>query len=136
MGYLHDCVLTTTDVIRINHPAIMREIPHFDAFPAFLLERPTFVAVFLEKKSLKSRHCSVPGRHFVRNSLGYLHHCVLATTSECYPSPVYRPADSQVCYSVQVQPAPLTSNHRALTVIYQANANSTGLGFRLKFASS
>ena len=36
--------------IGVNHPAIVREIPHFDVFPAFLLERPAFFTNF-EKKN-------------------------------------------------------------------------------------
>ena len=35
--------------IGVNHPAIVREIPHFDVFPAFLLERPAFLAEFREE---------------------------------------------------------------------------------------
>ena len=45
--------------IGVNHPAIVREIPHFDAFPefllerpAFLLERPAFLAEFREEKNI------------------------------------------------------------------------------------
>ena len=36
--------------IGVNHPAIVQEIPHFDVFPAFLLERPAFLAEFREEK--------------------------------------------------------------------------------------
>ncbi len=36
--------------IGVNHPVIVREIPHFDVFPAFLLERPAFLAEFREEK--------------------------------------------------------------------------------------
>ena len=48
----HDVALTLiiTARIGVNHPAIVREIPHFDIFPAFLLERPTFFNEFREEK--------------------------------------------------------------------------------------
>ena len=32
--------------IGVNRPAIVREIPHFVLFPAFLPERPAFLALF------------------------------------------------------------------------------------------
>ena len=32
--------------IGVNHPAIVREIPHFSLFPAFFRERPAFLALF------------------------------------------------------------------------------------------
>ena len=39
--------------IGVNRPAIVWEIPHFGLFPAFLPERPAFLALFQIKKSLK-----------------------------------------------------------------------------------
>ena len=39
--------------IGVNHSAIVREIPHFDVFPAFLLERPAFLTEFREEKLSK-----------------------------------------------------------------------------------
>ena len=34
------------DTIGVNHPAIVREIPHFSLFPAFFRERAAFLALF------------------------------------------------------------------------------------------
>ena len=32
--------------IGVNHPAIVREIPHFYVFPAFFPEHPAFLELF------------------------------------------------------------------------------------------
>ena len=37
--------------IGVNRPAIVREIPHFGLFPAFLRERPAFLALFQNNKN-------------------------------------------------------------------------------------
>ena len=37
--------------IGVNRPAIVREIPHFGLFPAFLPERPAFLALFQNNKN-------------------------------------------------------------------------------------
>ena len=38
--------------IGVNRPAIVREIPHFGLFPAFLPEHPAFLALFRNNKNL------------------------------------------------------------------------------------
>ena len=38
-------------IIGVNRPAIVREIPHFDLFPAFLPERLAFLALFRNYKN-------------------------------------------------------------------------------------
>ena len=35
----------------VNHPAFVREIPHFGLFPAFLRKRPAFLALFRSNKT-------------------------------------------------------------------------------------
>ena len=44
------CCARFVNGIGVNHPAIVREIPHFDVFPAFFPERPAFLAsqIFLQ----------------------------------------------------------------------------------------
>ena len=37
--------------IGVNRPAIVREIPHFGLFPAFLRKRPAFLALFRNNKN-------------------------------------------------------------------------------------
>ena len=55
--------------IGVNRPAIVREIPHFGLFPAFLRECPAFLALFRNnKKSLKIAIMFAGMIHFVRKS--------------------------------------------------------------------
>ena len=42
--------------IGVNLPAIVREIPHFGLFPAFLSERPAFLAFFELTKIAENRN--------------------------------------------------------------------------------
>ena len=46
--------------LSVNRPAIVWEIPHFGKFPAFLRERPAFLALFRNNKNGENRknfHC-------------------------------------------------------------------------------
>ena len=43
--------ITVYKPIGVNRPAIVREIPHFSLFPAFLPERPAFLALFWNNKN-------------------------------------------------------------------------------------
>ena len=58
------------DVIDVNHPAIVREIPHFDVFPAFphFSENVQHFWLYFEKRIfLQIVIFLAPERHFVRN---------------------------------------------------------------------
>ena len=46
------------DGIGVNRPAIVREIPHFGLFPAFLPERPAFLALFRNYKNRNNVSCT------------------------------------------------------------------------------
>ena len=39
-------------IIGVNRPVIVREIPHFGAFPSFLPERPAFLDLFRNKNKI------------------------------------------------------------------------------------
>ena len=62
-----DLVLAS-EPIGVNHPAIVREIPHFGLFPAFCENVPHFCFISKYKKSLKIAIMFTIRRHFVGNS--------------------------------------------------------------------
>ena len=51
MGNVENMVMKVVEVIGVNRPAIVREIPHFGLFPAFLRKRPAFLALFRNNKN-------------------------------------------------------------------------------------
>ena len=54
-----ELVNANINIIGVNRPATVRdvrEIPHFWLFPAFLRERPAFLALFRSKKNAENRN--------------------------------------------------------------------------------